>query len=416
MNKKTVFRMLERAKGKLENCEQSEVLRSKKTAFTRKRRLGAKNLLIIILRKICKPLQIEIDKFFRWAKSFSITKQAFSQARKNLKPEFVREFADETAELLAQDDTMPSYEGMRLIAIDGTDVALENTPELKKAFGCSGPNKDAATALVSFAYGPLDHAIYDFRIARYGTDERDLAKMHINRLVELGLQGSLLLFDRGYPSADFIAFTREQGFHFIMRVRVKWNREVDEIENEGWIQIVKDDKSYLVRVLKITLETGETETLLTSLDSAKLSREIAGEVYFKRWGIEGVNDFVKSKLELENFSGKTEQTVLQDFYAAIFIANLALACATLADGAIAKADKGKKLKYKRQANRNRAVCNLRDIFFSMLTEADRDLRMRMFEELIREIAKHPLSIVPRRSPPRKPPRKKRFHMARKSVV
>lgn len=408
--------MIDGTKETLDNCEESEELRTKKTAFTRKSRLGAKNLLMIILRKICAPLQIEIDRLFDWKQKEPVTKQALSKARENLNPEFVRKFADNTTQALAQDDTMPCYENMRLIAIDGTDVALENTPELKKAFGCSGPNKNAATALVSIAFGPLDHAIYDFRIDRYEKDERDLAKKHVERLIELGLQGSLLLFDRWYPSAEFIAFLQEKGFHFLMRVRGKWNLEADAVETQAWINISHNDKTYSLRVIKIVLPTGEIETLLTTLTEEQLSREKAGEVYFKRWGVEGAIDFIKSKLELENFSGKTEHSVLQDFYATMFMANLALACAELAGEKITEADKDKELKYKRQANRNRVVSKLRDYFFAMITESDREIRMSMFDKLIEKMAEHPLSIVPDRSPPRKAPRKKRFHMAKKSVV
>jgi hypothetical protein len=416
MNKKTGQAMVDMTKMKLENCEESKDLRTKEEAFTRKRCLGAKNLLMIILHKICAPLQIEIDKFFDWLQQRAVTKQALSKARKNLNPEFVRQFADGTAQLLAQDDTMPCYEGMRLIAIDGTDVALENTPELKKAFGCSGPNKDAATALASLAFGPLDHAIYDFRIDRYDKGERDLAKMHVERLTELGLGGSLLLFDRGYPSAAFITFLRERGFHFLMRVRGKWNLEADRVKTQEWINVNYEDKTYAVRVMKIELPAGEKETLLTSLKEEQLALEEAGKLYFKRWGIEGANDFIKSKLELENFSGKTEHAVLQDFFATIFIANLALASATLADEEIAASDKDKDLKYKRQANRNRAISKLRECFFTMITEPDRDIRMGIFDRLIARIAEHPLPIIPGRSAPRKAPRRKRFYMAKKSVM
>jgi hypothetical protein len=371
---------------------------------------------MIILRKICKPLQIEIDKFFDWVNEEPVTKQALSKARENLNPEYVRKFADNTGQLLAQDDTMSCYKGMRVIAIDGTDVALENTQELKESFGCSGPNNNAATALVSLAFDPLEHAIYDFQIDRYDKDERDLAKKHIERLSELGLQGSLLLFDRGYPSASFVAFLQERGFHFLMRVRKKWNLKVDAVKEQEWLKFIHDDKEYPVRVMKIELSTGETETLLTTLKEDELSLEESKELYFKRWGVEGGIDFIKSKLELENFSGKTKHSVLQDFYATIFIANIALACSALADKEITESDKGKELKHKRQANRNRAVSKLRDIFYAMITEADKAVRIQMFENLIAQIAKYPLSIVPDRSPPRKPPRKKRFYMAKKSIV
>jgi hypothetical protein len=305
---------------------------------------------------------------------------------------------------------------MRLIAIDGSDVALENTPELKEAFGCSGPNKDAATALVSLAYGPLDHVIYDCRIDRYEKDERDLAQQHVERLKELGLGGSLLLFDRWYPSAAFIAYLQDQGFQFIMRVRSKWNVEVDAIKTQGWLNVAHNDRTYKVRVLKILLPSGETETLLTTLNQKQLPIRKAGKLYFKRWGIETTYDLLKSKLQLENFSGRTEHSVQQDFYATIYLGNVAAACATIADGKIEEADREKELKYARQANRNRAISKLREDFLEILTEPDPMIRDKKLVELFTEIAKRPVSIVPNRSPQRKTPRKKRFYMSKKAVV
>ena len=110
-----------------------------------------------------------------------MSRQAFSKVRANLNPKYVRKFADETAEIHAQNSDAPTYAGMRLIAIGGTDIALESSPALKGTFGCSGPKKDAATALGALAYAPLDHAIYGCQLAPYATDERDLAVRHMER-------------------------------------------------------------------------------------------------------------------------------------------------------------------------------------------------------------------------------------------
>jgi hypothetical protein len=92
---------------------------------------------------------------------------------------------------------------MTLIAIDGMDIAIENSPELIREYGCSGPDKSVATALASVALAPLDHFMYDCRIDRYDKDERDLAKRLIDRLLELGMGNSLLLFDRWVPFGRF---------------------------------------------------------------------------------------------------------------------------------------------------------------------------------------------------------------------
>ncbi len=137
----------------LDHCMTDADLRLKETAFTRQRKLGPQRLLLILLHRLAACLQLAIDTYFKSVEEDSVSKQAFSKARAGLNPEFVRKFADGIASVHARAEDAPSYQGMRLIAIDGTDIALENSQELKDAFGCSGPKNDAATALGSLAYG-----------------------------------------------------------------------------------------------------------------------------------------------------------------------------------------------------------------------------------------------------------------------
>ncbi len=400
----------------LQGCEKAPELRLKKSAFTRNRKLGAVRILHMLLHRLSGPLQLELDAYYDTLEETPVSKQAFSQARANLNPEFVRKFADGIAEIHAQDPDAPAWNGMRLIAVDGTDIALENSAELKKVFGCSGSKKDAATALGSLAYGPLDHAIYDCQIAPYAADERDLAKLHMSRLLELGLGNSLLLFDRWYPSAEFLHYTMSMGFSFVMRVRSKWNLQADAIKTEGWITISHLGKDFSVRALKVTLPNGETETLLTNLDEIQLPLSQAAELYFKRWGIETAYDILKSKFQLENFSGKTAVSVLQDFYATVYLAGFAAICSAEADRLIAEKDQNKILKYARKSNQNRSISKLRSRFWHVLLQSDPLLRESMMKQLCADIARRPVEIRPGRSPNRKRPRKKRFYASKKSVL
>ena len=400
----------------VETCESSDDLRLKKTAFTRKRKLGAKNILRILLQRLVGSLQLGIDAYYDHLLEDPVSKQAFSKARADLNPEYVRKFADGIAEIHAADTSVPAYKGMRLIAIDGTDIALENSPALKEAFCCSGLRKDAATALGSLAYGPLDHAIYDCQLAPYATDERDLAIKHMERLKELELTGSLLLLDRWYPSKAFLAYTLNAGFFFVMRVREKWNLEVDQIKTQGKVTLSHDGQTFTIRVLKIPLAIGETETLLTNLNQKQLPIRNAGELYFKRWGIETAYDTLKSKLQLENFSGKTVVSVYQDFYATVYLAGLAAACSADADKHIALRDEKKQLKYRRKSSQNRTIAKLRERFWQILLESNDTLRAHLLERLCLDIASRPESIRPGRSPLHKKPRNKRFPMAKKAVL
>ena len=416
MLKERVFEMDDITNTRTEKCNEHPMLKLKEGAFTRNRKLGAKRLLMLLLHRVYMPLQLAIDKFFKHIGCQSVSKQAVSQTRALINPEFIKGYVDDIAQIAATDPTTPKYKGMTLIAIDGTDIALENSPELIREYGCSGPDKNAATALASVAFGPLDNFVYDCRIDRYDKDERDLAKLHINRLLELGMGNSLLLFDRWYPSAEFIGYVLEKGFSFIMRVRRKWNLEVDAIRTQGRIAVTHGGFTHRIRVLKVRLDTGEVETLLTNLSQKQLPIRKAGALYFKRWGIETGYDVLKSKLQMENFSGKTKIAVEQDFYATIFLLNMAFAHASIANDEIAVSDDGKQLKHPRKANLNRSIGKLRDCFWDMLAEPDRQKRQAIFENLILEIARYPVPIVPNRSPARKKPRKKRFYVARKAVV
>ena len=75
-----------------------------------------------------------------------------------------------------------------------------------------------------------------------------------------------------------------------------------------------------LRFTKVLLSTGEEEYLLSNVEDIPL--EELKQLYFQRWNIEENYKFLKHKMDLENFSGKTKNTVLQDFYSAIINANI----------------------------------------------------------------------------------------------
>jgi hypothetical protein len=54
-------------------------------------------------------------------------------------------------------------------------------------------------------------------------------------------------------------------------------------------------------------------------------------MYFKRWGIEIKFDELKNRLQIENFTGDTKEKILQDFYASIYLSNMASLAKTYAE-------------------------------------------------------------------------------------
>ena len=77
-----------------------------------------------------------------------------------------------------------------------------------------------------------------------------------------------------------------------------------------------------IRFVSVVLDTGEIEVLATSLIDTPISRKEFKALYFLRWGVEGFYHLVKGRLNLENFTGKSLESVRQDFWSTIFISNI----------------------------------------------------------------------------------------------
>lgn len=69
--KDVIFKM---SRHLIEACESSDDLRLKKTAFTRERRLGAKNLLRILLQRLVASLQLGIDAYYDFLQEDPVSK------------------------------------------------------------------------------------------------------------------------------------------------------------------------------------------------------------------------------------------------------------------------------------------------------------------------------------------------------
>ena len=78
-----------------------------------------------------------------------------------------------------------------------------------------------------------------------------------------------------------------------------------------------------VRFISLRLPTGELEVLVTSLlDEQKYPTEEFMQVYGSRYHQETFYFLMKSRLDLENFSGQTSEAIRQDFYSTLLLCNL----------------------------------------------------------------------------------------------
>jgi hypothetical protein len=299
-------------------------------------------LLVLFLLKSVKSLQLVLNEFFiKLSDSHqTVTASAFTQARANLSHTAFIELNEKAVlESVYSEKDYKTYLGHRLIAIDGSKSILPNSAPIRQEFGTIRiANQKPETkgeycgALISVAYDVLNRISITGTIARLKSYEVNLAQEH---LVHLNLE-DLLIFDRGYASYYFFALLCHENRNFVCRCSKGSFKEVQEMfKSEVLSKIVKLkvpsrqkkkvqeaglEEEIEIRLVKVVLETGEIEVLATALkDEKKYKTEDFKELYNFRWGVEGFYEVVKSRLNLENFTGKSVESIKQDFYATLFI-------------------------------------------------------------------------------------------------
>jgi len=372
--------------------------------FSRKGDLGFVNTMQATLNFNNHSQQLELDNYFDLIGDAYISQQAYSKSRQQIKPEaFEQLFRVTTCEAAANKE-LATFKGYTPMAVDGSTIAIDNLPELIDYFGCSGTKVSSCTGRISIACDTLNEIVYDAAIEPYSVGERILAIRHIERLRTLDLPNLLYIFDRGYVSDEILAMLENGGEKYIMRIRDNWHSNLVETTKSGeWASFQYKGKTYNVRIIKILLDTGELEVLFTNL--SEFEPDDFKQLYFMRWPVETKYDVVKNKLMLENFTGKTETTIKQDFWAIMGLSNLVAFAKLEADEKIAEKDAGKNLKYKNQANTNALIGKLKDKLILMLIINDPIMRELIFNRITSRIAHaFTVPIRPDRQVSRKPPR------------
>lgn len=381
--------------------------RLKATYFTRAAhcKMDFKDLILFGLNFVKKTLQIELDSFFETIKGAEngITKQGYSEARQKISPTAFIKMADNITSWYYGDDDFKKFNGYRISAIDGSILELNNSERLRTAFGyAEGKTVKLARAKASCIYDLENDMIITSKITTYTTGERDIAIELINKLRQLGLKNDLILFDRGYPSKKFIAYLEGSGVKFLMRLKNKSMKEFDAaMKPDQIVELNVDGKTIKVRILRFMLNSEVEEVLVTNLLEESLGIPSFKTLYFKRWGIEVKFNELKSRLQLQNFTGDTVIAVEQDFYASMYLSNMVALAKNEANEKIAQNNEDQDLKYKYKVNTNILIGKMKDSLVLMLLEDNSEKRHAMFNHIMQKITKNMVPIRPDRSKVRK---------------
>lgn len=418
-----------------------ERFRQQASDFTRERVLTFVRVVILILRGHKFSLQNALNKFFSalGAVGSTPTASAYCQARQKLKPEVFVHLnqitSDDFYRLSGQDGQVKTWRGHRLLGADGTFLNLPDTPELRAAFTVQRNRFGAETVQA------LAAVLYDLRndlgLAAALSPIVGEKKLLFDWLWQRTRKGDVLVLDRALADYSVIAWAVADQRQVIIRcprqsfaaVNACWDSELTEQivtltvpTTPTTRQFVRDHhlpEQLQVRLLKFTLESGETEVLLTTLcDRRRYPSAEFKQVYGWRWGQETYYDRVKNIFEVERFSGHTKTAIEQDFFGVIFLATLESVLTGQAQTELADQSRERGRRTTAQVNRAVSYTALVDSVVHLLADP-RSSPEEVLSQLHHLFRTNPLSQRPGRKfhrPQLTPSRKLRFHRYVKRII
>jgi len=374
-------------------------------------------LVTYFLNLIKGSAQRELDSFFSViypddSLSQQITKSALSQARKKLSPKVFMDLNQLVVDTFYGDTkTTSRWKGFRLCAVDGSQFRLPNVTNIVEAFGVhkgKESQKSCSMALVSMYYDVLNEIIIDASINPPYASERTLAFEHLT----YAQKDDLVLYDRGYPAFWLFAAHQDSQVNFCMRVKSNLEMVYKSFVESGKREMIiemKPNKPSIVRcqekglsikpiklrLVRVDLKK-ETEVLVTNiLDDDIVRTSDFKALYHLRWGIEENYKRQKQWLEIDNFSGKSELAIKQDFFAKLVTHNLTAITVRESQKLVSDKIQSRRRNYK--VNFAQALSKMKDTIISLLHHSGFHERL---QKLIDFCAQTVEAIRPGRSFPR----------------
>jgi hypothetical protein len=319
--------------------------------FTRERLLTFPVMILLLMQKTTQSVQRHLNRFLAelWPQLLqTATAGAWSQARAKVRH---TAFIELNQGILLPDFYGPehqahrqSWKGHRLLGGDGSQLRLPLHPEIVEKFGrveaanhLGRTGNWYAPARLSVLYDLLNHVGLDARVEPVEQGEVEV----LMKQLEYVQPNDVLIWDRGFTGFVLMAMVLDRWAHFVGRCskgsfaaaqdlfranRAGRSKLVKLMAGkQHWAQLKELGlpRVLTVRFVSLRLPGGELEVLVTSLlDEERYPTKEFLEVYSWRWNHETYHLMLKGRLELENWTGQTEEAVRQDVQAAVLVSNL----------------------------------------------------------------------------------------------
>ena len=332
--------------------------------FSRNRMLTLSTMLKLILGFTGKTIPKELLDL-----DDPVTASAFVQQRDKLTMKMFKDLFEHSSESAP---CRKRFHGYRLLAVDGSELitpyrvnsSFYNKGSKKRIDGTLG--RGFNTVHLNAMYDLLNKIYVDCIIAPHTQLSEQAAAVQLVDAYE-GLK-AIAIFDRGYPSYNLLEHIfRKSNLEFVMRVAnsnsfkavnslpmteldviIKihistfpsryFKGESDTIlsaespygkkkKSINW-DYGRGDFVQTVRVVRFKLDTGEYETIVTSLmDRKKFPAKVLKELYHLRWGIETSFRELKYNIGVSNLHTIKDEFIIQEIWAKLTMYNFTMSIA-----------------------------------------------------------------------------------------
>ncbi len=284
-------------------------------------------------------MKVRLGKELGWIREDDVpSASALSQARAKLTPAMCVDVVAKVYDLCATARRCASvgYGGFRLLAVDGTKLALPAYATLLSHFGSpsqgAGRELPGPQASLTVLWDVGANQPVQWRLGPYKVSER----VHADELVASVGAGDLLLADRGFPSRAMLCRLIRQRAQFMVRMRTMGCAVMPEVlaflasgaaevvtTMRGWDGKAVDPQTcHPIRLIRTDGADGIPSVYMTTLvDQQQHSGQGLLALYTQRWRIETAFREMKLWHGLERFHSRRVEGIAQEV-AAIMIFQL----------------------------------------------------------------------------------------------
>lgn len=390
--------------------------------FTRSRKLPADILMKFLIQKQIRSCRSELCDFFLDSNQLP-SSSALSQQRDKLDSFAFKRVMDI---FTSSFDDYKTFKGYYILAQDGSDVNVPFLPDDETT--CNVKNgKDYCQYHINGLYDCINNVFFDCNIDIPGKTREVGALMDIINDKNYPLH-SIIICDRGYESYNLIACCIENNQKFMIRIKdidskngilnnvklpedgtfdvhinkiltrkqtkeIKQNKEkytfVPSTSKFDYLDIAEDFYEMNLRIVRIEIEEGKYECLVTNLSEEEFNLEELKYLYHLRWNEETAYRTLKYTIGMIQFHSIKRKFIKQEIYASLIMSNL---CSIITNNVVL--DKKDTVKYDVKTNFAVAVTNIRNFIKKLIDENELILRIKKFLVPIRPERKFKRNMKP----------------------